>query len=71
MIGCSLLFFRAPCVRVIPLAVMGYVSTLPRAPVRALFNGNGLDTHSRKYLSSFSLWLSSVVGFTLTVKLTI
>ena len=26
--------------------------------------------HSRKYLSSFSRWLSRLVGFTLTVKLT-
>ena len=26
--------------------------------------------HSRKYISSFALWLSRLVGFTLTVKLT-
>ena len=37
----------------------------------ALFNGNGLDTYSRKYLSSFYCWHSRLVGFTLTVKLTL
>ena len=35
MIGGSLLFVCAPCARVIPLAVTGCVSDLPRAPARA------------------------------------
>ena len=35
MIGGSLLFVRALCTRVIPLAVTGCVSDLPRAPARA------------------------------------
>ena len=39
--------------------------------IYALFNGNGSDTHSRKYLSSFVRWLSRLVGFALTVKLTV
>ena len=38
--------------------------------IYALFNGNGSDTHSRKYLSSFVRWLSRLLGFALTVKLT-
>ena len=34
MIGGSLLSIRAPCACVIPLVVTGWVSALPRAPVR-------------------------------------
>ena len=41
-----------------------------RALLCALFNGNGSDMHYRKYLSSFSHWLSRLLGFALTVKLT-
>ena len=37
MIGGSLLAVRAPCARVIPLTVTGFVSALPRAPARAYF----------------------------------
>ena len=74
MIGGSLLFVCAPCERVISLAVTGCVSALPRTPARVLLctlcNCNGEDTHSRKYLSSFARWLSRLMGFTLTVKLT-
>ena len=44
MIGGSLLVVCAPCAQVIPLAVTGCVSALPRAPMCALlwalFNGN-------------------------------
>ena len=35
MIGGSLLFVRAPCVRVIALVVTDFVSALPRASARA------------------------------------
>ena len=35
MIGGSLLFVRAPCAHVIPLAVTGCVSSFPCAPTRA------------------------------------
>ena len=38
--------------------------------VCALFNGNGYDKHSRKYLSSFARWFSCLVVFAVTVKLT-
>ena len=59
---------------VIPFVVTGCVSTLPRAPARALlcalFNGKGQDTHPIKYLSSFARWLSRLVRFNLTIKLT-
>ena len=33
-----LLFIRAPCARVIPLAVTGCVYNFPRAPARAYFS---------------------------------